>query len=305
MTIASDYSKPVTSHAYHQALLTSVSALVPEEGIVDTCINGVTVFRSCKHNPAKPLIYNPCVAVILQGYKIGHVGAEKIYYGPGEYLLQTLPLPFECETVGSTALPAIGIRIDFDPLILAELVQTLPANNTEELERFQPMASITMHDEMAYAVKQLLQVINEPSLASVLGESRLREITYEALRGPHGNALRAVAMDNSHYARVARSLLTISDNLDQEFNVSELAKEAGMSVSGFHASFKQVTQTSPIQYLKRCRLLQAQSKISGRFGSMSQIASEVGYTSMSQFSRDYKKLFGHPPSQERVVNLSA
>lgn len=141
---------------------------------------------------------------------------------------------------------------------------------------FEPAASMTMHTEMAYAIKQLLEAALDPQIATVPGPSRLRELTYEALRGSHGHALRALAADHGHYARIARSLQSISANLDGEFQVWALAKQAGISVSGFHAGFKQVTQTSPIQYLKRCRLLRAQALISRKLASIATIASQVG-----------------------------
>ena len=196
------------------------------------------------------------------------------------------------------------MRIDFDPAMVAELVQSLP--ETQPLaDQIEPTVSVPMHTEMAYAVMRLLEAGADSAMAAVLGQARLKELTYEALKGPHGHALRALAVDGGHYARIARTLKQISANLDAEFSVAALARDAGMSVSGFHASFKQITQTSPIQYLKRCRLLKAQAMLSRRSYSVSQIASEVGYTSISQFSRDYRKAFGYSPTQEQGMGIVA
>ena len=292
------------SQPYHLTLLDKVNQLLPREGVITTAIPGLTVFHSCHHRPARPFIYNPGIAVVLQGHKIGRVGSREFHYGPGQYLLQTLPIPFYCETIGSRESPAIGVRIDFDPAIVAELVQGLPGTCMES-DRLEPTVSVPMHSEMAYAVVKLLEGGADPAVAAVLGRARLKELTYEALKGPHGYALRALAADGGHYARIARSLKQISANLDGEFNVTTLAREAGMSVSGYHASFKQITQTSPIQYLKRCRLLKAQAILSRQSCGVSQVASEVGYTSISQFSRDYKKAFGYPPTQEQGIGIPA
>ena len=84
---------PQFDHPYHQALLDSVSKLLPGEGVIKTAMPGMTVFRGCHHRAARPFIYNPGIAVVLQGHKIGRVGAREFYYGPGQYLLQTLPIP--------------------------------------------------------------------------------------------------------------------------------------------------------------------------------------------------------------------
>lgn len=292
------------SHPYQHALLDRVNQLLPQEGVITTAIAGLTVFHSCHHRPARPFIYNPGTAVVLQGHKIGRVGGREFHYGPGQYLLQTLPIPFYCETIGSVSTPAIGVRIDFDPAMVAELVQSLP--ETQPLaDQIEPTVSVPMHTEMAYAVMRLLEAGADSAMAAVLGQARLKELTYEALKGPNGHALRALAVDGGHYARIARTLKQISANLDAEFSVAALARDAGMSVSGFHASFKQITQTSPIQYLKRCRLLKAQAMLSRRSCSVSQIASEVGYTSISQFSRDYRKAFGYSPTQEQGIGIVA
>lgn len=72
-----------------------------------------------------------------------------------------------------------------------------------------------------------------------------------------------------------------------------------MSSSTFHQHFKQVAQASPLQYVKRLRLIKAQQLLIQDACNVNQAAAAVGYRSVSQFSRDYKRYFGASPLQHR------
>jgi AraC-like DNA-binding protein len=132
----------------------------------------------------------------------------------------------------------------------------------------------------------------------VLGPSIMREIGYRVLTGEQGDAIRAALAQQHHFGRIAKTLRRIHANLEQDLDVETLAREAGMSLAAFHAQFKSVTATSPMQYVKAARLHQARLMMVQDGVSAGAAAARVGYASASQFSREFKRLFGRNPSEE-------
>ena len=126
----------------------------------------------------------------------------------------------------------------------------------------------------------------------------MREITYHVLRGEQGGALRAVAARHSRFGQIARVLRRVHQEYNKELDVESLAREANMSVSSFHHNFKAVTSTSPVQYLKSIRLHKARALMLQGDHNASTAASRVGYSSLSQFSREFKRYFGNSPSND-------
>ena len=80
------------------------------------------------------------------------------------------------------------------------------------------------------------------------------------------------------------------------FDIKQLAVSAHMSTSAFHKAFKDITADSPLQYLKKIRLAKARDLIVQRKMRANLAASEVGYESPSQFSREFKRYFGESPA---------
>ncbi|EKE76201.1 AraC family transcriptional regulator [Gallaecimonas xiamenensis] len=281
------------------ALIPLLTSLLQSDRSSKTALEGVTVLHCPRAVPRSPLIYSPpCLVIIAQGRKIGYLGDREIHYNPGHYLVQTLPLPFECETYASSDAPLLGLSIRIDPVLLAELVHESGPMALADGDP-SPMASVPMTGAMAGAAERLLQCLQSPLEARVLGQGRLRELIFEALKGAQGPALRALVQGQGHYARIAQVLAEMCDNLGQEMTVEQLARSASMSLSSFHQHFKDVARCSPLQYLKRLRLLKAQMLLSQDQLNVGQTANAVGYKSVNQFSRDYKRYFGASPNQER------
>ncbi|WKE64194.1 AraC family transcriptional regulator [Gallaecimonas kandeliae] len=257
----------------------------------------VVLFSCHQQMPRAPLIYQPSLILIAQGHKVGYLGDREIHYGPGNYLVQTLPLPFECETFASPQLPLLGLSVRIDPVMLAELVGE--SGPVQDLGSPSPMASVAMTPAMEGAAIRLLECLQDERDVRVLGKGRVRELIYQALKGEQGPALRALVQGQGHYARIVQVLTLMNNKLDEEFKVEQLAGQANMSLSSFHQHFKDVTQSSPLQYLKRLRLLKAQLLLSQDSLNVGQTAAAVGYGSVNQFSRDYKRYFGTSPNNER------
>lgn len=251
--------------------------------------------RSTVHVPRSPISYDPGICIIAQGTKIGHFADRRVIYDARNYLVLALPTPFECETIGRDDEPVLGLFITVSPALVAELL--LHLEHTPEPERMpQAVDSAPLDATMISAAERLLENLGDESDARVLGPACVREIVYRALRGPLGNNLRALAAPHSHLGRLSRVLQRLHQDYSRPVEVESLAREAGMSVSTFHARFKDVTQASPLQYLKTLRLHKARLLMVHDGLNASNAAHRVGYESVPQFSREFKRLFGATPA---------
>lgn len=246
-----------------------------------------------------PVMYDPGIIFLFSGHKIGYINERVFRYDANEYLLLTVPLPFECETYATPDDPLAGFRINVDILQLQELLMDIG-----EDEHFQPsmaasgINSATLSEEILCAAERLLDVMERPLDARILGKQIIREILYHVLIGPRGGALLALVSRQTHFSLISRVLKRIENKYTENLNVEQLAAEANMSVSAFHHNFKSVTSTSPLQYLKTYRLHKARMMIIHDGMKASAAAMRVGYESASQFSREFKRYFGVTPGED-------
>ena len=247
-----------------------------------------------------PVMYQPGIVFLFSGHKIGYINERVFRYDTNEYLLLTVPLPFECETFATEEVPLAGIRVNVDILQLQELLMDIG-----EDELFRPsmaasgINSATLSEEILCAIERLLDVMERPLDARILGKQIIREILYHVLLGPGGGALLALVSRQTHFSLISRVLKRIESQYTENLSVDQLAAEANMSVSAFHHNFKSVTSTSPLQYLKTYRLHKARMLMIHDGMKASAAAMRVGYESASQFSREFKRYFGVTPGRMR------
>lgn len=290
---------PMASPACREDWVRLLQPLVTQEGFQSTSVTGVHVVSSLHGCRRSPMIYDPSIFIVAQGYKIGYLGKHRYRYDPGNYLVQTLPLPFECETFASPRAPLMGLAVSIDPLMLSELIGRMGNDPHSDQADVEPMASVPMNASMHQTVLRLLQTLNDPLEARVLGTARVQELLFEALRSTCSSALRQLLRQHGHFSRIVHALDLLHRHYTQPLEVERLAREANMSVSSFHLHFKNITCSSPLQYLKRIRLLKARQLLVQGDNNISRIALEVGYESPSQFSREYRRYFGVAPRDER------
>ncbi|MNG04950.1 HTH-type transcriptional activator RhaS [compost metagenome] len=161
------------------------------------------------------------------------------------------------------------------------------------------MTSAVLDEAMRDSVERLLRCVQDPLDSQVMGAARVREVLYVALRGPQAGVLRALVEQHGHFARIAAALNHLREHYAEPLSVEALASCANMSASTFHEHFKRSTLLSPMQYLKRLRLLKAQQMLIGEGLGVAQVAHRVGYQSTSQFSREYKRHFNRSPGEEQ------
>lgn len=269
--------------------------LAPEEGYTESLLDGVTFMRSNRPLPSTPALYEPSIVIVIQGRKRGLHGGSLYVYDAQHYLVLALPLPFSIETEASADEPLLGLALRIDPLLVAELTMGLseppePAPAT--------LYSSPMDAKLSDATLRLLEALAEPDEVRLLGASIMREIVLRVLQGEQGSGLRATLSQGSHFGRIAKVLRRIHSDYAQTLDVTTLADAANMSVPAFHVHFKAVTASSPLQYLKAIRLHQARLLMIRSGMSALGAAQRVGYESPSQFSREFKRLFGRSPGDE-------
>ncbi|GAB0110121.1 AraC family transcriptional regulator [Pseudoalteromonas distincta] len=268
---------------------------------METIIPGVYFHRATKSSPRQPLIYNSGIIIVGQGHKIIHFPEHQIKYGAGDYLVLGVPVPLECEAFTDNDLPVMGIAIDINPAMLHKLVNQImqhkPLSASSSSAQIGAVQSATLDTAMELVTHRLLTVLNNPIEADIFGEDIVKELVYRVLCGPQGHTLIGLAMHDGHYARIARTLSTMHSSYANQITVEGLAEDVNMSVSSFHRAFRQVTFESPLQYLKKVRLAKAKELITSSGSKANEAALKVGYTSPSQFSREFKRHFNKTPSE--------
>lgn len=272
-----------------------------------TVIDGVKFYRADQGSSRQPLLYQSGIIVLGQGHKNIYIGENCVRYGAGDYLVLGVPMPLECEAFTEQGLPLLGLAIDVNSHTLHKLVAQINEQNNKLAmtgEQGTPkeknqldfgIKSNTLGEQLSETILRLLTVLQNDVEAKILGPAIVEEIVYRALIGKNGHILFDLAHHDGHYARIARVLDTLHKRYAETISVEFLADLAHMSVSGFHKAFRQVTKETPLQYLKKIRLNKAKDLIISDGKQATEAALLVGYTSPSQFSREFKRHFNATP----------
>ena len=243
-------------------------------------------------------VYDPMVNLILTGSKTMTVGDRTFRYDPATYFVMSVDLP----AVGSVhpsdhGDPYLAISLTLEPAIVANLLADLPKPAGGEL--YSPGFSVApVTPELLDAWLRMLRLMERPNEIAALAPAYEREILFRVLQGPLGRMLRDIATPDTALSRIGIAIQWIRENFAKPLRVETLAEMAALSVSAFHRHFKAVTALSPLQYQKHVRLLHARSLLIAGEGNATSIAFGVGYESPTQFSREYARQFGLPPSRD-------
>jgi AraC-like DNA-binding protein len=275
-----------------------LAALAPEEGYNLSQLSDVRFLRSNRPLAETPVLYEPGIVVVCQGRKRGYLGDEVFVYDAQHYLAVSVPVPFTMETDASEAEPLLAIYFRLDFALVAELMLQLEENDASAPSSAQTMFATPMDSRMSASVLRFLEAMADPLEARVLGRTLLKEIYFRVLTGAQGASMRAALANEGQFGKVAKAIRKIHTAYSEKLDVDQLAHEAGMSVPSFHAHFKNVTASSPMQYLKSTRLHQARLLMARNGLTAARASAQVGYESTSQFSREFKRLFGLTPLEE-------
>lgn len=263
-----------------------------------TEIAGFTVLRSRKPTDFEAVVYNPLLCLILQGEKETTFGTSPVRFAAGQSLIVSHDLPIVSRvTQASAQTPYVAVVLELDMAVIRSLFDEI---GEAEFEDRQIKALDIGQTDAALmdAIERLFGLVEQPLEAKVMAPLIKREIHFRLLMAQHGATLRQLLSRESHASRIAKAITQIRQGYTAPLAISELAGVAGMSPSSFHQHFKTLTETTPLQYQKDLRLMEARRLLRDRQLSVSSTAFEVGYESPTQFSREYSRKFGVPPRAE-------
>jgi len=239
-------------------------------------------------------LYEPVLCLVLQGRKQASIGEQTLAFGTGECLLVSHDLPVRSRI---TKAPYLSLVLEVDLATIRKLYDEV-AESRLESDHARAAETHRADPGLIDALRRYLALADSPSDAKVLGPLIAKEIHYRVLMAPFGGMLRSLIRHDSHASAIARAIGHIRGELRSSIAIPELARRVGMSASAFHKSFKSITSTTPLQYQKELRLLEARRLLRSGGASVTAAAFDVGYESPSQFSREYARKFGVPPSHD-------
>lgn len=271
-------------------------------------VEGLNFF---KHStpPAQPHhgVYSPSICIIAQGAKEVQMGEHLFRYDPSQFLLTSFDVPVTTRIVEAHPdKPFLGLKMDLEPTLIASVsveAGVSPGKN----ECVKSIDVGRLEGELLDAFCRLFRLLDCPNDFRVVSPLVLREIIYRLLISDHGPRLRQMASYNGHTNRIGKAVQTLKTRFNEPLSIEDLARELGMSVSSFHQHFKTATSMSPLQFQKLLRLQEARRLLLTEELDASTAALKVGYDDASQFTREYKRLFGDPPMRDmaRFKQLSA
>ncbi|MEU7633516.1 AraC family transcriptional regulator [Nocardia sp. NPDC049220] len=261
-------------------------------------LEGMTVFSSERVTEPLGFVTEPVLALVVQGAKRSALGDHIFDYHTGQYLVVTVDLPLTSQITRATHTePFLAFGLPLRPELIAQLL--IEAGPTVVPPHDGPGIAISdAADELLDAVVRLLRLLDEPRDGAVLGPGVRREIHWRLLNGPQAAMIRQIGLADSRLALVARAIGWIKTYYDQVIRIDDLADVVGVSVSSLNRHFRAVTAMSPLQYQKQLRLQKARIQLIAAPNDVAAIGYAVGYDSPSQFSREYRRMFGAPPGRD-------
>lgn len=282
--MAHDLKQAVQRHTDRQ----SEAAL----GVV-TPVRGLYLVRRTSPSELEHTVVQPLVCLVLQGCKRVSLGSGTSSYAAGDTMVVTGNVPTVSRiSKASVADPYLALAFDLDLSVITDLVMNAPEVHSRR-------SGQDTREELRDALRRLVLLLDRPESLAVLKDGLVREIHHWLLLGRQGLAVRHLGSPDSHARRVARAVAILRANYAKPVQIERLAEAAGMSRSGFHQHFRAITSLTPLQFQKQLRLIEARRLIVSSGKILSQVAFDVGYESTSQFSREYTRMYGQPPTRDK------
>lgn len=285
----------------NQTLIDKITQQAEEGVIKDIAVTGGCVFKTTQIHEPLPIIYEPMICLIVQGTKNCHIGDRTFTYSAGDLFINFLPLPVEAEIVqASENAPLLSVAMKIDLVKLADMILKIerakPEQKSTKICTATSVVTGPAPTELVALFEKMLDVANCPLDAAILGDAMIDEIYYRLLTSHYGVELRVLLNQYGQIQPISRAVNYIHANMSDTIQVSELAAMTNMSKTAFFNSFKKIMHVAPNQYIKSTKLRKAQTLLS-KGVQATEACYQVGYNSFSQFSREYKRLFGFPPSE--------
>jgi AraC-like DNA-binding protein len=285
---------------HREELVERIARAVPQDGTIQP-MKGLHLNRASSITEPTHGVTHPSFCVIAQGAKEIHLGEERYRYDPYKYLLATVELPAVSQLVeASPERPYLSLRLDLDPALVASvMLEAGMPSPRRDAGSARALDVSPLDADLLDAAIRLVRLVEAPRAeARVLLPLVTREIVLRLLVGDQSVRLRHIAVLGGQTDRVARAIERLRKDFDKPLRIENLARDLGMSPSGFHEHFKAVTAMSPLQFQKQLRLQEARRLLLGEDLDAATVAYRVGYDDASHFSREYKRLFGEPPMRD-------
>jgi AraC-like DNA-binding protein len=285
--------------ARQQELSRRVARLAPFDGFHQTAMPCLGLSRGSVPTVCMPTVYQPCLGIVVQGRKRALLNGEVFNYDALNYLAVSVTLPGMGQVVEATPEhPYLSLRLNLDLEEIARLVLELGNRAPTPASADRGLFVARLDEPLLDAVLRLVKLLDMPEDIGVLGPVVQREIYYRMLRGELGYRLVDLAQCEGGNHRIVRAIEWLKQHYAAPLRIEELADSVHMSPSALHHRFKAVTAMSPLQYQKHLRLHEARRLMFADGIECAAAGHRVGYESSSQFSREYRRLFGAPPRSE-------
>lgn len=277
----------------------AIARLAQSDGDYVTAIPGLSLHRRSK--PTEPLhcIYSLGLGVIAQGEKQVMLGDAVVNYGPGQSMLTTIDLPVVSHvTKASPQKPFLGLLVTLDARHILQLASEMELRRLPRERAFRPVTIERLDDALTDALLRLVKLLDEPALVPQLAALIQYEIAVRLLRSAYGPQLQQLVAAGSPGQQIAKTVAWLKQNFAKPLAIDELAARTHMSPSTFRQHFRAITGMSPLQFQKQLRLQEARQLMLNKSVDAGNAAGLVGYESASQFSREYRRLFGAPPQRD-------
>lgn len=264
-------------------------------------LTGLTLLRSHTTTELESSFYDPVICLILQGEKETTAGERRIRFGTGESLIVSHGLPVVSRITKAPYLAAI-VSIDLGSLRALYLdIESVPESDRVS----SAMSAEKTEEAIIEAISRYMTLARQPLEQKVMGPLILKELHFRLLMAPHGKMLRQLLNQTSNASQIYKAITHLRANFREPLSVKDLTQRIGMSESSFYERFKKITETTPLQYQKELRLIEAQRLLRSENLPVTSVAFDVGYESPTQFSREYSRKFGRPPSAEAAMHADA
>ena len=279
----------------NQTIIEQLLTLLPRNKTIESAVSGL--FFYCADRPSKAISYiqEPSICIVLQGEREIYLGTDCQRFDSSNLMFCPVNIPLSMHIKhASIERPVIVLSMKLNLSMIREVLAQIPPK--QHLASGHLGIKWPLDDAIIAAFERLIHLFDYPNDIDFLSALIQQEIYYRLLSAEQGNKLKQLVINGSHTHRITQATDWIKSHLNEPLMVENLASRCGMSVSGFHQHFKEITQLSPLQYQKSLRLMQARQMIKIHGAQISQVAMQVGYESPSQFSREYKRFFGISPS---------
>ncbi len=271
-----------------------------KEGQNPTAISYFEVLRSNSPTPLRHGILNPSFCVILQGKKKVYVGNEILNYGPGNFLAAIVDFPVSGQvTTATNKMPYLGLRIEYTTEEINSVLHEANIQIKTKAKVHPGAFTAEASQKVLGTFRKMLELLENNEDVAYMEKLLKKELIYHLLTSDAGHLFAQNVILNPTDMGLGRAINWIKENYDQHFSIEDLAKASNMSVSSLHHKFKSFASMGPLQFQKQLRLQEARRLLmNGEENDATNVALRVGYESPSQFSREYRRLFGLPPIQD-------